>query len=544
MRFVNDPRMRAVLAGIAGGALGWLIAEMIIGAPKSFLATAGFGCLTGLGIGAMFGVSEGLASGSRTIALRGAMIGSCLGILGGGVGAGLAQASYARSQGNGTESGGSVFSAELQERLRQAGAKAGEVEIGLFWKNKNDLDLHVVDPLGERIFFGDRISSTRGELDVDRNAGCGGNVTNEPVEHIVWPPDFAPKGKYKVEIDYFQRCTPGDPTDFRVEVGAPGHHKTIEGMISNGERFKLVHEFEFGGKPQFSLVSMITSGLLTRVVGWTLFGLLVGAGQGLVRRSGEAIRNLSLGGAIGGATGGLGFLLVSAVILPYGFADTASRLLGMMILGAAIGLCMVIAEQTLSAAIIIMSGRYEGRRISLDRPQLRLGRNELFEIYLGGDPAIAQHHCTFVRDGRHFMVCAEQGEVTLNGALVSRHQLSAGDLLRVGNTSIAFKTQSRSEVADAGSGDAMVKAGPAGDTAGLLRSVKKPIPPPPLVGRMGSPLTSVGVVGTPQPPPSQQSHPGTIPLQPLKRPPPAGPAAAGPLRPPPPPPPPPPPKKG
>ena len=236
MRFVNDPRMRAVLAGIAGGALGWLIAEMIIGAPKSFLATAGFGCLTGLGIGAMFGASEGLASGSRTIALRGAMIGSCLGILGGGVGAGLAQASYARSQGNGTESGGSVFSAELQERLRQAGAKAGEVEIGLFWKNKNDLDLHVVDPLGERIFFGDRISSTRGELDVDRNAGCGGNVTNEPVEHIVWPPDFAPKRKYNVEIDYFQRCTPGDPTDFRVEVGAPGHYKTIEGMISNGER--------------------------------------------------------------------------------------------------------------------------------------------------------------------------------------------------------------------------------------------------------------------------------------------------------------------
>jgi hypothetical protein len=490
MRFLNDARTRAVLAGIIGGAIGWLVAEAIIGAPRSFLATAVFGCLTGLGIGAMFGVSEGLASGSRAIALRGALIGGGLGILGGGAGAGLAQASYARSQGGGAESGGSVFSAELQERLRQAGAKAGEIEIGLFWRNRNDLDLHVVDPRGERIFFGDRISSTRGELDVDRNASCGGNVTNEPVEHVVWPPDFAPKGKYKVEVDYFQQCTPGDPTDFRVEIGAPGYHKTTEGRISNGERFQLVHEFEFGEKPQFPVLSMLVSGLLTRVVGWTLFGLLVGAGQGLVRRSGEAIRNLSLGGAVGGAAGGLGFLLVSAVLGPFGFGDAASRLLGMIILGAAIGLCMVIAEQALSAAIIIMSGRYEGRRIALDRPRLRLGRNELSEIYLGGDPAIAQHHCTFAREGGQFMVAAEQGEVLVNGRSAVKHQLTAGDRIQVGNTSIAFKTLSNG---DAGAANDAAPAGGGGN--GALpppRPTARPAPPLPMPGRAvpSAPMTA------------------------------------------------------
>ena len=152
MRFLNDPQSKAVLAGILGGGLGWLIAELIIGVPKSFAATASYGCLTGLGIGAMFGLAEGLAVGSRIIALRGALIGGCLGIVGGGAGASLAQASYSRSQSTATDSG-SVFSVEEQERLQQAGAKSGEVEIGLFWQNSNDLDLHVIDPSGERIFL-------------------------------------------------------------------------------------------------------------------------------------------------------------------------------------------------------------------------------------------------------------------------------------------------------------------------------------------------------------------------------------------------------
>jgi len=541
MQLLNDARMRAVLSGVIGGAIGWLVAEMILGAPKSFLATAGFGCLTGLGIGAMFGVSEGLASGSKAITLRGAVIGGVLGILGGGLGAGLAQASYASSQEAGAERGGSVFSTELQERLRDAGAKAGEIEIGLSWQNRNDIDLHVVDPRGERIFFGDRFSSTRGELDVDRNASCGGNVTNEPVEHVVWPPNFAPKGMYRVEVDYFQQCTPGDPTDFRVEVGAPGYHKTIEGRISNGERFKLVHEFEFGGAPQLSLVSMMGSGLLTRVVGWTLFGLLVGAGQGLIRRSAEAIRNLALGGAIGGAAGGLGFLLVSTVLMPYGFGDAASRLLGMVILGAAIGLCMVIAEQALSAAIIIMSGRYEGRRISLDRPELRLGRNELLEIYLGGDPTIAQHHCTFVRKDGHFQVRAEQGDVTVNGVSMSTHPLTAGDRLRLGNTSIAFNTRTHSKGDGVGNATPM---GGGGDTSGPPRPLIKPaLPPipPPMTGRSGASSPVARGVGSPQPAVQPQSRPATVPFkQPTATAPPTRPVSGG--RPPPPPPPPP--KKG
>lgn len=78
---------------------------------------------------------------------------------------------------------------EFAQRLEKAGAKSGDVQITLIWFNRNDLDLHCVDPMKEHIFFGHRRSRSGGELDVDMN------VTGEstrPVENIYWPKGRAP----------------------------------------------------------------------------------------------------------------------------------------------------------------------------------------------------------------------------------------------------------------------------------------------------------------------------------------------------------------
>ena len=72
---LNDPKTRAVVAGVAGGMLGSLFAEAVLGAPQSLAATTVFGCLTGLGIGALFGVSEGIGAGTSSIGVRAAVIG-------------------------------------------------------------------------------------------------------------------------------------------------------------------------------------------------------------------------------------------------------------------------------------------------------------------------------------------------------------------------------------------------------------------------------------------------------------------------------------
>lgn len=45
---------------------------------------------------------------------------------------------------------------EFAQRLQQAGAKSGNVQITLIWFNVNDLDLHCIEPSGNEIFYGNR----------------------------------------------------------------------------------------------------------------------------------------------------------------------------------------------------------------------------------------------------------------------------------------------------------------------------------------------------------------------------------------------------
>jgi len=134
---------------------------------------------------------------------------------------------------------------EFAERLAREGAKTGDVQISLIWNNYNDLDLHVVCPSGERIFFDNRNSKCGGELDVDMNVKP---ASRKPVENIYWPEDKAPRGTYKVYIHHYAKHNKGfrsnkDPTEFRLLVDMEGTKKEFKGEISNGEPLRLVAEF-------------------------------------------------------------------------------------------------------------------------------------------------------------------------------------------------------------------------------------------------------------------------------------------------------------
>jgi len=79
----------------------------------------------------------------------------------------------------------------------------GDVQVSVTWDTSADVDLHVVDPFLEEIYYGHTSSSSGGSLDLDSNAGCtGDNVRNE---NITWP-GSPPNGTYTVRVNYWSAC--------------------------------------------------------------------------------------------------------------------------------------------------------------------------------------------------------------------------------------------------------------------------------------------------------------------------------------------------
>jgi len=402
----------------------------------------------GAAIGTFLSAAEGIAIQSKPLATRGAAIGLGVGILGGAIGAGSAQLGYAaissstRSQPGVEEivSEGTVFSTEVRHRLKEAGARSGEIEIALSWGNRNDLDLHVIDPSSERIFFENRKAASGGELDVDRNAGCESDVTAKPVEHIVWDKTDAQPGTYEVLVHHYANCGISDPTSFQVEIKVGDRSLgSFDHELSHGGPPMIISRFEYTTASTFSTKELDAGPwvgpLVSRILGWAIFGALVGCAEGLTRRSKESVRNAAIGGLIGGSLGGLLFQLVASA----GLGDVSSRFLGFVVLGGCIGLWIVLVEQALSSVFTVLAGRFEGRQILLDKPEMRIGRDDKLEIYLGDDSEIAPHHATLRTElGRH-VILQEEGVVQVNDLPVSKQTLNNGDRILIGKTRLAYK---------------------------------------------------------------------------------------------------------
>jgi hypothetical protein len=119
---------------------------------------------------------------------------------------------------------------DFSERLKKAGARSGDVQVSLEWKNVNDLDLHVIDPNNEEIFYNHRHAASGGALDVDMNATA--ELTWRPVENVYWPERGAPKGSYRVVVVHYANHGSADPTPFTVRVINKGQASYYRGAVS------------------------------------------------------------------------------------------------------------------------------------------------------------------------------------------------------------------------------------------------------------------------------------------------------------------------
>lgn len=125
--------------------------------------------------------------------------------------------------------------AEIRQRLLKAGGRFENcsVRASLIWNTHDDLDLHVVTPNGEEIFYGSKHSRCGGELDVDRNAHHP--FTREPVENIRWAKGTAPVGTYQVIVrNYAHHESVPKDINFKVELEIDGKVESFEGVIPKG----------------------------------------------------------------------------------------------------------------------------------------------------------------------------------------------------------------------------------------------------------------------------------------------------------------------
>ena len=96
--------------------------------------------------------------------------------------------------------------------------------------------------------------------------------------------------------------------------------------------------------------------------------------------------------------------------------------MGIVILGAGLGLCLALVEQVLRRAWVqVQSGRQEGRIYLLAHPRCRLGLDERAEIGIFGDPAVARQHAEIESTPQGYVLrhLAGQGYTRVNGGTVA-----------------------------------------------------------------------------------------------------------------------------
>jgi Inner membrane component of T3SS, cytoplasmic domain len=188
------------------------------------------------------------------------------------------------------------------------------------------------------------------------------------------------------------------------------------------------------------VIGMFQGGLLGRAASWAVLGLGIGLGQGIADRSWQRLTFGLIGGGLGGFFGGLCF---EALRIALGNRYDLSQALGVVILGAGLGLFLALVEQALRRAWVqIASGRQEGRIYLLDHARCRLGLDERAEVGVFGDAAVEREHAEIERTSQGYVLrnLSKSGATKVNGVACSAARtLNDGDRIELGRTSLVFR---------------------------------------------------------------------------------------------------------
>ena len=186
------------------------------------------------------------------------------------------------------------------------------------------------------------------------------------------------------------------------------------------------------------LYEMLGGETLPRILGWMVFGMLLGIADGILALSLRRILYAAAGGFLGGLVGGTTFsLLAGATDLPY-----TSRALGFTFIGLLTGLFIGLVPNLLKYAWlkVVSSGRNVGKERIADKRRIVLGSSSGCDLPLYGDLSIAPRHAEIIQDkGQYILRPIGAAPILVRGLPVYQHILEHEDEFQIGTETILFR---------------------------------------------------------------------------------------------------------
>jgi hypothetical protein len=181
--------------------------------------------------------------------------------------------------------------------------------------------------------------------------------------------------------------------------------------------------------------------MMGRSVAWSLSAIPAGLGQGIALREKKVTLNGLLGGVLGGLIGGLLFDPIGVAFSgPNGQGDM-SRCVGFTFIGVMVGLFVGLVEQwTKTAWLLMRAGPLAGKQFIIYRNPTVIGSSPKADIYLFKDEAIEpQHALVHNFGGRYEIEDRNTADGTyVNGVPVTKQVLKPGDQIVLGKTVLEF----------------------------------------------------------------------------------------------------------
>lgn len=119
------------------------------------------------------------------------------------------------------------------EAAKEVVLQTGDVQVTLRWATADDLDLYVLDPVGDEVSFFNPAIASGGQLDVDANRACEERMAS-PVENIFWPTGGGVPGNYTVRVSLFSFCGGSEaPIAFTLTTLVKDKVQTQTGSVSS-----------------------------------------------------------------------------------------------------------------------------------------------------------------------------------------------------------------------------------------------------------------------------------------------------------------------